>query len=333
MRRPSDLLLLLATLVLTLFAASPAASQTPLVATSLFAAEDGGERNGLAYEPATQRLYTVSSADELRAYALDGTKLAGPIAITSGGSPVAGRDGETGIHFVGEDVTIGGTSVGAGSLVFIQAGAGNDPLNANETTLYAIDAATGAAFASEVVSTGILTPPAGCGNVLKDAAKGLGYSTSLNRFVTIDVPCEGFAAIEDGDVLGFTPVPGGILGTSGGAGVTVHPVTGNVWVGGAIQGLGTNVLSEFDDAGALLRSFAVVETGTGAPVSLRRLSFDPTGDRLFMLSFEAEVFELATPATTAVPSMNAVSGVGLLMALALVGSAAAVSRRSRDARA
>ena len=311
--RHSSIALFFVLLILAILDATSASAQTTLEATLLFATEDGGERNGLAYESSTARIYTVSNTVELRAYTLAGTKVSGPEAITSGGVGVSGRSGETGIHFVEEAVTIGSTGVAAGTLVFIQAGASNDPLDLNETTLYALDAITGAAFASESVDTGILVPPAGCGDVLKDVAKGLGYSAARDRFLTIDLACQGVAEIENGDALGFVPVPGGILGTSGGAGVAVHPVTGHTWVGGAIQGLGTNVLAEFDENGAQLGSFAVVESGTTTPVVLRRLSFDATGDRLFVLTFGAEVFEIATPKAPAVPGLEALGRVALLI--------------------
>jgi hypothetical protein len=72
-------------------------------------------------------------------------------------------------------------------------------------------------------------------------------------------------------------------------------------------------VAEFDENGAQLGSFAVVESGTTTPVVLRRLSFDATGDRLFVLTFGAEVFEIATPKAPAVPGLETLGRVALLI--------------------
>ncbi len=48
-----------------------------IVATKLFGVSLGNERNALAFEDTTQRLYTVDTSDRLRVYALDGMLVLG----------------------------------------------------------------------------------------------------------------------------------------------------------------------------------------------------------------------------------------------------------------
>jgi hypothetical protein len=269
-----------------------------IVATQLFETSAGNEQNGLAFDDALQRLYTIDSTDALRAYDLDGSLVLGPLALLS-----PGRPGETGLHFIREATTIGGVAVSAGTLVFVQAGAGNDPQDANETTLYAIEETTGDVISAEALTTGLVTPPAGCPDVLKDQAKGLGYSTRRDVFVSVDIDCQGIAEIGGGDVTGFFGVPGGISGTSGGGGVTVHPSTGNVWLAGALS---EGNLAEFSESGVLLRRFDVLDGGTASPIAPRRIEFDATGERLFLLTFGAEVYVLdgMDLASVAVPGLG-----------------------------
>jgi hypothetical protein len=296
-----------ATSVALLLTPQLAAAASPILATKLFEASSGTERNAIAYDAATERLYTVNSADMLTAYEVDGdgTPVLGPLPVTIGGLDVPGRSGEVGIHFIEEATTIGGVGVAAGSLLFIQAG--QPPLSTNETTLYALDETTAAATTSEVVTIGLIPPTSTCpnSNVLKDQAKGLGYSIQLD-------------------------VPGGILPSSGGAGVAVHPVTGHTWLGGPLLG-GDNRLAEFSEEGVLLQQLNVLDTNGGAAVPVRRLTFDPTGQRLFMLTFSADVYELAGPLPEAVPALGPWGLLVLSLGLGL--GALSLGQRSRALRA
>jgi hypothetical protein len=120
--------------------------------------------------------------------------------------------------------------------------------------------------------------------------------------------------IDDGDVTDYFVVPDGITGTSGGAGVAVHPVTGHTWLGGAILG-GTNRLAEFSEDGVLLRQLNVLDAAGGATVSVRRIAFDASGERLFMVTFGAEVYELGVPPP--VPGISVWGGIAAGLAMAL----------------
>ena len=75
------------------------------------------------------------------------------------------------------------------------------------------------------------------------------------------------------------------------------------------------------DVNAKLRSWRVPENEftRREPVTLRRLSFDATGSRLFLLTFGAEVFEIGTPKPTAVPA-HGVHGL-LMLVVALAATA------------
>jgi hypothetical protein len=282
-----------------------AGAASSILATKLFEVAVGNERNALAYDSATERLFTVNSTTLLRAYDVDGdgTPVLGPLPVTIGGQDVPGRSGEVGIHFIEEAITIGGVGVAAGTLLFIQAG--TTAQSTNETTLYALDKTTAAATASEVVTLGLIPPPPTCSNsqVLKDQAKGLGYSIQRNVLLSVSFNCNAVAEIDSGSVTGAFDVPGGIIPSSGGAGAAVHPITGHTWLGGALLG-GGNRLAEFSEEGVLLQQLNVLDENGGAPVSLRRLSFDDTGQRLFMLTFSADVYEIAGPLPAAVPALG-----------------------------
>jgi hypothetical protein len=130
-------------------------------ATELFETQASNEHKALAFDDATQLLYTGSATDELRAYTLDGTLVRGPLGMTSGGQPIPGRPGEIGLVVVREATSIGNDVVPAGTLVLIQAGTAGDD---NETTLYALDKTTAAATASDVVVTGLTPAPPSCSN-------------------------------------------------------------------------------------------------------------------------------------------------------------------------
>jgi hypothetical protein len=323
-----------ATSVALLLTPQLAAAASPILATKLFEASSGTERNAIAYDAATERLYTVNSADMLTAYEVDGdgTPVLGPLPVTIGGLDVPGRSGEVGIHFIEEATTIGGVGVAAGSLLFIQAG--QPPLSTNETTLYALDETTAAATTSEVVTIGLIPPTSTCpnSNVLKDQAKGLGYSIQRNLLLSVSMNCNAVAEIDSGSisVTGSFDVPGGILPSSGGAGVAVHPVTGHTWLGGPLLG-GDNRLAEFSEEGVLLQQLNVLDTNGGAAVPVRRLTFDPTGQRLFMLTFSADVYELAGPLPEAVPALGPWGLLVLSLGLGL--GALSLGQRSRALRA
>lgn len=87
-----------------------------VLATKLFDTTSGGERNGLAFDAATQRLYVADGTGQLRAYTLDAAR-AGPDPLPGDGRPV-----EIGLHVVREATSIGGTAVPAGTFTYIQGG-------------------------------------------------------------------------------------------------------------------------------------------------------------------------------------------------------------------
>jgi len=295
-----------------------------ILATKLFETGVGNERNGLAFDPSTELLYVADGLAQLRAYTLDGTQVQGPDPL-----PGDGRAGELGLQIVREATSIGGVAVPAGTLTFIQAGR-PEPPSANETTLYALDKTTGLQTATQVLITGLQTPPPADCVILKDRAKGLGFSTHSNLFVSFDITCSVVAEIDNGVVAGFFKIPP-IAGSSGGGGLKVHPLTGNVWVGGAFVG-GANNLAEFSQEGALLRQYLVLDANTGVPVSIRRLAFDATGQRLFLLQFlPAAVYLVAGPPVEAIPGLGPWGYLALLFGLGTI--APILGRRGRAGRA
>lgn len=288
-------------------------AQVPVLeATKLFATSAGDERVALGYDPATNRLYTASTnPPELRAYELDGTLVLGPLLL-----PAVGQGDDVGLHFLRGDADIGG-AVPAGTLVFLQAGLGNDPQDLNESTLYALDKTTAAVMSSQEMAANFFTPlPDDC-RVLKDKAKGVAYSTRRAIFVSLDVPCEVIGEIDSGVVTGFIDVPQGVVGTSQGGGIAVHPLRGTIWIGGAIGG--GNRLVEFSEGGEFLQQFEIIDADTQATVFLRRLAFDTNGDRLFLLTFGADVYEIAG-LPVLIPGLGPWGYVALVLGLGLVAT-------------
>ncbi len=110
--------------------------------------------------------------------------------------------------------------------------------------------------------------------------------------------CQGIAEIAGGSVTGLFDVPGGISGTRGGGGVTAHPLKGNVWLAGALS---EGNLAEFSESGALLRRFSVLGLDTGISIAPCRIEFDSIGERLFLLTFNANVYVVDGAALTPVP--------------------------------
>lgn len=179
-----------------------------------------------------------------------------------------------------------------------------------------------------MLGTGLQTPPDDC-VLLKDKAKGLGFSTFGDLFASFDVACSAIAEIDGGVVTGYFEIPP-VEGSSGGGGLKVHPLTGNVWAGGAFLD-GYN-LAEFSAQGALLRRYLVRDADTGTAVSARRLAFDATGQRVLLLQFlPASVYLISGPPVEAIPAL----GPGWTLVLLLgIGSIASIrARRSRLARA
>jgi hypothetical protein len=290
------------------------AQATTLFATKIFS-DAAGEEHGLAYDAAANRLYTVERATtlvapQLRAYALDGTLVSGPHAL----SATTGALTRMGLHFIRAATSIGGQAVSAGSLIYLR-----------DATLYVLDKTDGSVTASEVVDPDFDTGGL-CTSPLAGGGKGLGYSTALGRFMSTNscCNCSGVAEFIGGQVTGFiaTPVPG----TAGSGGVKEQPGSGNIWVGSSPS---IASLSVFSQQRALIAEYNVVDADTLGPVGVMRLAFDATGDTLWLLSsangdiYQADVSSLPEP----VPTLGA-WGL-LLLVLALGVGALRFARRER----
>ena len=241
------------------------ADATPLLASNIFST-DAGETAGLAYEAATNRLYTIERADtlkdpQLRAYELDGTLVpGGPHELVE----TAGSLMKMGLHFLRGDASIGGQAVSSGTLTYLRGTTAVNPV----VTLYALDKTDGSVIASEVVDPDFDTGGL-CQSPLVSGGKGLGHSTRLGRFMSTHSlnNCSGFALFVGGQVTGFVPVT---LPGSGGAGdVKEHPLSGNIWVANASD---ADSLSVFSQAGVPLQEFDVVDADTlSAVTAIKRI--------------------------------------------------------------
>lgn len=298
-----------------LLTASPGFAQETLLATKLFDTA-AGERQGLAYEPATDRLYTIERATtlvapQLRAYTLAGSLVSGPHLLdeTSGGLT------QMGLHFLRADASFAGGTASAGSLVYLRDG-----------TLYTLDKSDGSVIDEEVVDPDFDTGGL-CTSPLAGGGKGLGYSTQLQVFLSTNscCNCAGVVELIDGAVTGFIPIT--VPGTAGGGGVEEHPTAGSLWVAHAPV---SNGISVFSSQRVLLREFEVVDDDTLDAVTVMRLAFDATGDTLWLLGFDGAVYAIdtadASPAS--VPALGPAAALLLLLAL---GGAAVGLRRDRPA--
>lgn len=167
-----------------------------LFVTKIFT-NDAEEEHGLAFDGATNWLYTVERATtvvppQLRAYTLSGTLVSGPHAL----SGTSGALTRMGLHFIREATTIGGQGVAAGSLIYLR-----------DATLYVLDKTDGSVIVSEAVNPGYDTGGL-CKNPLNGGGKGLGYSTRLDRFLTTSscCNCSGIAEFIGNQTTGFIPL-------------------------------------------------------------------------------------------------------------------------------
>ena len=285
-----------------------------LHATKIFGTE-AGALHGLAFDEATDRLYTVErattlNAPQLRAYSLDGTLVSGPHALTG----TEGALTRLGLHFLRGEATIGGESVPAGSLVMIR-----------DRTLYVLDKTDGAVIVREDVSPDFDTGGL-CTRPLNAGGKGLGYSTRLGRFLTTHSAnnCSGVVQLAGGEVTGFIPAP--VPASSGAGDAKENPLTGRIWVGNApaIDGL-----TVFSGQGALLREFEVLDAEALVPVGIMRLCFDSGGERLWLLgSVTGDVYQIDVPLIVAepVPILGPFGAVFLVLALLVAGCRAVAGR-------
>jgi hypothetical protein len=291
-----------------------AADATPLLASNIFST-DAGETAGLAYDAATNQLYTVerrtnTAEPQLRAYTLDGTLIpGGPHELLE----TAGGGTKMGLHVLRGGTSIGGQAVPAGTLTYLRGAIATFP----NVTLYALDKADGTVLTSEVVNPDFDTGGL-CESPLVSGGKGLGYSTHLGRFMSTHSlnNCSGFALFTGGQVTGFIPVP---LPGSGGAGdVKEHPLSGNLWVANAPD---ADSLTVFSQAGAPLQEFDVVDADTLSAVgSVMRIAFDATGDRLWLIRTGGDVYQIDAPAvSTPVPTVHPLASI--FLALILIGLA------------
>jgi hypothetical protein len=286
-----------------------------LLATKIFSGADG-EEHGLAYDGATDRLYTLqrgslTTEPLLRAYQLDGTPDGAAIELVE----TSGSMTKTGLHFIRAATTIGGQPVAVGSLILLRDG-----------VLYVLDKTDGSVEASEVVNPSFDTGGL-CQNPLNGGGKGLGYSTRNSVFMTTSscCNCPGVAEFNSSQVTGFIPVP---VPASGGAGdAKEHPTTGHIWVANAP---GAILLSVFSQNRSLLQEFRVLDTDTLVGVFTARMAFDSTGDRLWLLD-GGDVYLLGSVPT--VDPIPALRPWGLfLLALLLAAGAPALAHRIRARR-
>jgi hypothetical protein len=277
----------------------------------------------LAYEAATNRLYTIERADtltdpQLRAYTLDGNLVpGGPHELVE----TVGSQTKMGLHFLRGGASIGGQAVSSGTLTYLRGSTAVNPV----VTLYALDETDGSVIASEVVNPDFDTGGL-CQSPLVSGGKGLGYSTRLGRFMSTHSlnNCSGYALFMGGQVTGFVPIS---LPGSGGAGdVKEHPLSGNIWVANAPD---ADSLTVFSPAGVPLQEFDIIDADTlSAVTSIMRIAFDASGDRLWLIRSNGDVYQI--DAASVFAPVPAVSPWGsLLLALVLVALALHLARRER----
>ena len=298
------------------------ADATPLLASNIFST-GAGETAGLAYDAATNRLYTVERATtlidpQLRAYELDGTLVPGsPHELVE----TAGSQMKMGLHFLRGGESIGGQAMSSGTLTYLR---GSTAVH-NFVTLYALDKTDGSVIASEVVNPDFETGGL-CDSPLVSGGKGLGYSTRLGRFMSTHSlnNCSGFALFIGGQVTGFVEIS---LPGSGGAGdVKEHPLSGNIWVANAPD---ADSLTVFSQAGVPLQEFDVIDADTlSAVITIKRIAFDASGDRLWLIRSDGDVYQIDAPAVSAPVPVASPWGL-LLLSLALVGLALHLARPER----
>ncbi len=281
-----DLLPALVVAFVSLALATRVTAQQNIFAEKLFAT-DAGERQGLAYDPDTDHLYTLERATTrvaplLRAYTLEGFLLSGPDTLDN----TAGARTKLGLHFIRESATVGGQAVPSGSLLLLR-----------DAVLYVLDKSDGSVIALEALNADFDTGGL-CVSPLAGGGKGLGYSTNLNRFFSTNscCNCTGVAEFVDGQVTGYIPIS--VPGTSGGGDVKEHPLSGQLWVGNAP---GINSLSVLSQTGALIAEYTLLDAQTGSSFGVMRLAFDSTGDRLWVLGADGSVYQVRIQDVTSVP--------------------------------
>ena len=280
-----------------------------VVAAKLFST-DSNQSNGLAFDVSSpmEHLYIADNSAQLRVYTLDGSLVAGPLALPGNSSP-----NELGLHFVREATILGGEAVPAGTLTFFRGGAGG---TSDPSTIYAINKASGVATATQPLvtdyNTGLTCRP------LRNRGTGLGFSTRRDLFLSIDAFCipDAIAEISDGVVTGHFEWPGNMAGQNQGD-VKEHPLTGNLWVGSPDLTDPSFTLAEFTETGTLLREFQVLDAGTALNIIVSRLAFDATGERLFILLANGDVYQASGPPVALAPALSLWGYVVLMVGLGL----------------
>ena len=278
-----------------------------LLASKRFAT-DSNQSNGLAFDVGspTEHLYIADNAAQLRVYTLDGSLVAGPLALVGRGST-----NELGLHFIREAATIGGVGIPAGTLAFFRGGSGG----LNPTALYAIDKSTGSATATDVLVTGHRTGT-NC-RPLRNRGTGLGYSTQRDLFLSVDPFCQAIAEISGSAVTGHFDSQSVLVGQNLGD-VKEHPLIGTLWVGSPATGSEV-MLTEYTQTGTVLREFKVLDAATDEVIEVSRLAFDISGARLWLLASDGDVYEAAVSFAHPVPSLGL---WGHLVMLSLFGLSA-----------
>jgi hypothetical protein len=280
-------------------------------ATRLFTT-DSNQSNGLAFDVSspTEHLYIADNAAQFRVYTLDGSLLRGPISLPGDSSA-----NELGLHFVREATSLGGEAVPAGTLTFFRGGAGglSDP-----SSIHAIDKVTGFATASQPLITNYNTGQP-C-RPLRNRGTGLGFSTRRDLFLSVDPFCTAIAEVSGGEVTGHFDWPGAMSGQNQGD-VKEHPTTGHLWVGSPVPS-STFTLAQFTETGTLLREFQIIDADTELNILVSRLAFDATGERLFILLGNGDVYQ-ASGTAISLPALSGPAVIALFAAIAVAGSLAA----------
>jgi len=279
-------ILVAAGIAVTVFLTQQSVYSQTIYATQLFATE-AGERQGLAYDSATDRLYTIERATtlvapQMRVYTLAGTLVGGPYTL----SGTSGALTRMGLHFIRTGTNIGGQAAPAGSLIYLR-----------DATLYILNKNNGNVIASEAVNVNFDTGGL-CVRPLNGGGKGLGYSTTLGLFLSTNscCNCSGVAEFNTGQVTGFVPIS--VPATNGGGDVKEHPLSGNIVVANSP---GSDSFSVLSPARALLRQYVVLDGETLAPFGVMRIAFDATGDRMWLLGFDGNVYQINNPAVGVPP--------------------------------
>lgn len=175
---------------------------------------------------------------------------------------------QTGLQMLAQPVTLGNTSVPAGSLLVFNGQAGAD-------RVVAINPATGALIASLAlagnynINAGLFDPVSGHLFVIESAG-------SANRMLEID-PVSGA-------LLKAVTLP---VSVAGSAALALDPVSGNLWLASEAAGA---VLIEISTAGTELRRVAIAGQGVSGPIS--GLAFAADGTLLVSTRSSLIIFHL-----------------------------------------